>query len=144
MNARMKLSEKARYNLSPFILYQDIHADTPPSKTGQFFVHIRLKDYVMEFIRNPNKTDDDYPEFLNYINEWNRKEDVGRSQVIAYYKSQPTPRLRPGWERRENATDIWYVSPDGQKSWHEAPRRAILTRPSRFTNSIENFNRITA
>lgn len=131
MNPRSRLSDTARYNLSPVVLYQDIHAETPPSKMSQFFIHIRLKNYLIEFIRNPGRKADDYPDVLKSIHDWNDKEDIDRKKVIENFKSQPTPRLRPGWERKENATDIWYVGPDGVKYWHEAPRKAILTRPPR-------------
>lgn len=134
----MRLSDKARYNLSPIVLYQDIHSETPPSKMGQFFIHIRLKEYIMEFIRNPKRKDTDYTDILKSIKVWNQKEDIHRRRVIEYYKAQPTPQLRLGWERVEDATDIWYLSPSGVKFWHEAPRAAILNRPPRLMNPILN------
>jgi len=138
MTSRMRLSDTARYNLSPVVLYQDIHSETPPSKMGQFFIHIRLKEYVMAFIRNPKRKDTDYKDILNSINAWNQKEDIRRRDVINYYKAQPTPHLRLGWERVENATDIWYLSPSGVKFWHEAPRSAILNRPLRLMHPSVN------
>ena len=138
MTLRMRLSDTARYNLSPVVLYQDIHSETPPSKIGQFFIHIRLKDYAMEFIRNPKRKDTDYPDILNSISAWNQKEDIVRRKVLEYYKTQPTPQLCHGWERVENVTDIWYLSPDGVKFWYEAPRKAILTRPPRLMNPNMN------
>jgi len=140
----MKLSDKARYNLSPVVLYQDIHDETPPSKMGQFFTHIFLKKYVMEFIRNPNRTEADYPEVLNSIKAKNDVDDHDRKNVIEHYKAQRTPRLRPGWLRMQDETDIWYVSPTGKKYWNDAPLKAILTRPSRQAIPLKNSNEITA
>ena len=136
----MRLSDTARYNLSPLILYLDIYEATPPSKLYQFFMHIRLKAHLMNFIRNPSYTDNS--NLVNILSEWYQKEYEGQKQAIEHYKSLPCPRLRPGWERKEDATDIWYLSPSGQIHWNEAPLKAILTRPPRDINLIETDRNI--
>jgi len=135
----MRLSDTARYNLSPIILYLDIYEATPPSKLYQFFMHIDLKCYLIRCISDPDFTD---PYFVEARKIHYQKEYESQKRAIKHYKSLPCPRLRPGWERKVNATDIWYLSPGGKIYWNEAPLKAILTRPPRDINLIETENNI--